>query len=214
MRHAEDHVEITNLILAWGLFRDQGRWSELSECFHPEGTIRVSWFAGEYSDFISRSKQMKAKSRALSKHLIWSPALWIQGDRAIGETSVAITGRAEVGGVPVDTVAQARFLDRIERRQERWRILERIAIYEKDRIEPVDHSPAFAQMMQETDFSAYPAPCRFLGARLAAAGVALIHPIIAHGSAEEAALMSAAHGWLGGAEMAPRATMADASGGH
>ncbi len=37
----EDQIEITQLILKWGYFRDQCLWKDLLNTFHSEGTIAV-----------------------------------------------------------------------------------------------------------------------------------------------------------------------------
>ena len=34
------------LIQAWGLYRDQGKWPQLLATFVPEGEIAVSWLVG------------------------------------------------------------------------------------------------------------------------------------------------------------------------
>lgn len=200
-----DVTAVSQLILAWGLWRDQGRWAELSGSFTEDGTIRVSWFAGSFSTFVERSKAMKAKSRSLSKHLIWPPVVRVRGERALGETTVAITGRAEISGVLVDTVAQARFLDRVQNIGGAWRIAERIAIYEKDRIDPVEDIDGFAAFMASTDFSKFPTPCRYLGSRLAAAGFDLVLPIYCDGTPETQLLYRGAESWLDGNDIPAQA---------
>ena len=62
----------------------------------------------------------------------------LDGDRAVAETSIVILVRQGIEGLAVDMTARARFLDRLERRDGTWRILERAAIYEQDRLDPVD----------------------------------------------------------------------------
>ena len=191
-----DRLDCMDLIQAWGLYRDQGRWPELLDTFHANGTIAVTWFKGPFADFVEASKRAAANAKSLSKHLIGSPFVTLQGDRAIAETSVSILGRATLEGVLVDNISYGRFLDRVERRSGRWRIAERVAIYEKDRLDPVVPGEAFNRFMANTDFSPYPEAYRYLAHRLVSSGRTLASPIVVNASAEAAALYDRYRAWL------------------
>jgi hypothetical protein len=192
-----DRQACADVILAWGLYRDQRRWPELLTTFHPDGTIAVSWFCGPFAEFVGRCKQ-----GGRSKHLIFAPLVRVAGERAVAETSIAILVRQEIGGVAVDMTSRARFLDRLERRQETWKILERTAIYEQDRLDPVTPSAAFEEMMRSADVSGYPEPYRYMAMRLAAAGRPLAMPVFYDGIPETAALYARYEDWLDGAKTA------------
>ena len=97
----------------------------------------------------------------------------VAGERAVAETNIVIMVRQKIGGVAVDMTSYARFLDRLERRGGRWMILERAAIYERDRLDPVEPSEAFDKLFKTTDLSVYPEQYRYMAARLVAAGRAL-----------------------------------------
>ena len=43
-----DKFTIAELIHAWGVYRDQGKWKELRGTFTPDGHISVSWFRGPF----------------------------------------------------------------------------------------------------------------------------------------------------------------------
>src|SRR5499426_3436488 len=139
----EDKFACAELIQAWGLYRDQRRWDELLSTFHPDGEIAVSWFRGPFHDFVEHCKRIGS-----SKHLIFPSLVRVAGDRALAETSIMILVRQVIEGLAVDMTSRARFLDRLERREGEWRILERAAIYEQDRLDPVEPSEAFAKLMQ------------------------------------------------------------------
>ena len=79
-----------------------------------------------------------------SKHLIMAPLVRVNGARALGETSIVIIVRQVIADLSVDMTSRARFLDRLERRDGQWKILERAAVYEQDRLDPVVPSEAFA----------------------------------------------------------------------
>jgi hypothetical protein len=184
------------LIQAWGLYRDQGRWDELIATFAPEGEIAVSWFRGPFPDFVARCRQSFAAGNR-SKHLIWPPNVRVAGRRAVAETSIAILVRQEIDGILCDLTSYGRFFDRLERR-ERWMIVERAAIYEQDRLDPVEPSEAFDRMMQAADVAKFPAAYRYMAFRVLAAGRSLALPIHCDGSAETAALYLRYNSWLDG----------------
>jgi hypothetical protein len=192
---ADKHA-CAELIQAWGLYRDQGRWSELLATFAPEGEIAVSWFRGAFKDFVERCRQAFAAGNR-SKHLIWPATVRVEGNRAVAETNIAILVRQSIDGVLCDLTSNARFLDRLERR-DRWMIVERSAIYEQDRLDPVSPSDAFDRMMANADVAKFPAAYRYMAFRVLAAGRSLALPIHCDDSAETAALYLRYNSWLGG----------------
>jgi len=191
----EDTLACADLVQAWGFARDQGRWEDLLDIFHPGGTIHVSWFRGPYPDFVDRCRQNHGRG-SRSKHLLWPARVQVNGERATSETNVAILVRQTIEGVEVDLTAVSRFLDRMEKRGGRWRMVERTCIYEQDRLDPVEPSPAFAALMQTADAARYPAPYRYMGYRVAAAGRALAEPVHYDGRAETEALKARYAAWL------------------
>ena len=64
----------------------------------------------------------------------------------------------------------------------RWAIVERTAIYERDRLDPVEPSEAFGKLFTATDLSVYPEAYRYMAARLVAAGRALAPVVYRDGS--------------------------------
>ncbi len=140
----DDQHACADVIISWGLFRDQRRWPELLATFHPDGEIAVSWFRGPFKEFVEHCKR-----GGPSKHLIMAAARVRQRrSRARAETSIVIIVRQTIENVAVDMTSRARFLDRLERRDGVWRILERAAVYEQDRLDPVVPSEAFAALMR------------------------------------------------------------------
>ncbi len=148
-----DKFACAEVIQRWGLCRDQGKWPELLATFTPDGFISVSWFSGPFAQFVDRSRAAFAAGQR-SKHHILPSVVRVTGERAIGETSIVIHVRQDIHGVPVDMTSHGRFLDRLERRDGRWAIRERCAIYERDRLDPVEPSEAFDKLFKTGDFSA------------------------------------------------------------
>ena len=73
-------------------------------------------------------------------HFLGGTAVDLAGDRAIAQTKMTISQRAEVEGVLCDVVCTGRFYDFLERRAGAWGLVLRQPIYEKDRLDPVDPS--------------------------------------------------------------------------
>jgi hypothetical protein len=190
----EDKYACAELIQAWGLYRDQHRWPELLSTFHPEGEIAVSWFRGPFKEFVEQCKRSGP-----SKHLIFPALVRVAGERAVAETSIVILVRQGIEGLAVDMTARARFLDRLERREGAWRILERAAIYEQDRLDPVEPSTAFGLVLKASTPAKYPEPYRYMALRLDAADRPLAEPVHYDGSAPTTELYTRYEAWLSGA---------------
>jgi hypothetical protein len=73
---------------------------------------------------------------------------------------MTINQRASVDGVLVDVVCTGRFYDFFEQRDDRWAIVRRQPIYEKDRVDPVD--PAARLTLDPTRLAAFPEGYRHL----------------------------------------------------
>jgi hypothetical protein len=190
-----DKQGCAEVILAWGLYRDQARWAELLATFTPDGEIAVSWFRGRFTDFVARCKQNAAAGTSRAKHLLWPSVVHVCGDRAVAETNVAILVRQSIDGVLVDLTSYGRFLDRLERCGARWLIVERATIYEQDRLDPVQPSEAFTAMMQKADVARFPTAYRYMAYRVMAAGRALAEPIHSDGTVETDALYARYNAW-------------------
>src|SRR5581483_11582972 len=143
-----DKLAIAELIQAWALYRDQGKWKELRGTFSPDGHISVSWFRGPFEQFVERCRAGFAASRTWSRHHLFASVVTVQNDRAIAETPVIIRVRQKFGAVEADLTSFSRFLDRLERGARGWRIAERAAIYERDRLDPVEPSLAFDALFE------------------------------------------------------------------
>jgi hypothetical protein len=190
-----DKIACAEVIQAWGFARDQGRWDDLEAIFHPGGEIAVSWFRGPYVEFVAHCQRNFGKGSS-AKHLLWPARVRINGSRATAETNVAILVRQTIEGVEVDLTSNGRFLDRLERRDGAWRIVERATVYEKDRLDPVEPSPAFDTLMAKSDARKYPAAYRYMAYRVHAAGRALAEPVHYDGRQETEALKQRFAAWL------------------
>jgi hypothetical protein len=189
-----DELEIADVIQSWGFWRDQAAWDKLATTFHPGGTIHVSWFHGDFADFIRASQEMR-KTRRGSKHDIGGSRIEVRGHRALAETNVKIMGRRELHGVEVDSTAWSRFYDFFERR-ERWAICRRVAVYEKDRVDPV--VPGTSIPFDAARLAGMPKAYRFLGYSLALGGFPVSSDLPTDDSPALEALLRQAEAWVKG----------------
>ena len=191
-----DKYVCAELIQAWGLYRDQGKWPQLLATFVPEGEIAVSWFSGSFREFVDRCRQsFEAGQR--SKHQIFPSIVRVAGERACAETNIVILVRQKIADVLADLTSYARFVDRLEQRDGRWVIVERAAVYERDRLDPVEPSANFERLFAAADLSAYLAAYRYMAARLKPAGRALAPVVHYDGAPHTAQLYARYEAWLG-----------------
>lgn len=193
-RRVNDSQEIADLIQSWGFWRDQAQWDKLATTFHPEGTIHVTWFKGRFSGFIEASREMR-KTRRGSKHELGGSRIDLRGRRAVAETNVRIMGRRELHGVECDSTAWSRFYDFLEKR-ERWAICRRVAVYEKDRVDPV--IPGSVIPFDAARLASMPKAYRFLGYSLAAGGFPVSTDLPTDDSPALEQLLRDAQTWLKG----------------
>ena len=194
-----DKLAIAELINAWGLYRDQGKWKELRSTFTHDGHISVSWFRGPFEQFVERCRASHGAGHTWARHHLFAPVIKVDKDRAVAETGVIIRVRQKFEGVEVDLTSCSRFLDRVERHGEGWLIAERAAIYERDRLDPVEPSAAFDELFASANTAQYPEQYRYMAFRIAHAGGRTLAPVIYRdGGQETADLYARFADWLAG----------------
>jgi hypothetical protein len=134
-------LQVAELVQNWAVWRDAGDWDRFASCWHEEGRMMATWCQAPWRDFIAASQAGWAKGVSIL-HFLGGWSVDLAGLRAIAQTKMTISQRAEVHGVLVDVVCTGRFHDFIEERDgprgKQWGIVLRQPIYEKDRMDPVD----------------------------------------------------------------------------
>ena len=136
---AADKAAIRELLENWVLWRDARLWDRFRTVWHTDGRMMATWFQGGFEDFIKVNDEGWARGVRIL-HFLGGSTIGVAGDRAIAQTKMTISQRAPVDGVVCDVVCTGRFYDFFERRTDRWGLVLRQPIYEKDRIDPVDPS--------------------------------------------------------------------------
>jgi hypothetical protein len=104
--------------------------------------------------------------------------------------------RTTIDGHEYDLQAWARFFDLLERREIMWRIVKRTAVYEKDRMEPVDPRGVPKDFFANMDLSAFPASAKFLCYWLVRSGFSPSTNVISVYGDEERAVREEGERWL------------------
>lgn len=133
----EDRLAIIETVNNWALWRDAGDWARFRTVWHEDGWMTATWFQGPAEKFIEVSKAGFDKGVSIL-HFLGGSSVDVKGARAIAQTKMTISQRAQVDGVMVDVVCTGRFYDFFEERKRKWAIVRRQPIYEKDRMDPID----------------------------------------------------------------------------
>lgn len=132
-------LAIREVVDNWVLWRDAGDWERFRTVWHDDGYMMATWFQGTADQFIRVSKEGFERGVNIL-HFQGAATAEIAGARAISQTKMSIHQRAMVHDVLCDVVCMGRFYDFFEKRGERWGVVHRQPIYEKDRMDPVDPS--------------------------------------------------------------------------
>ena len=135
IRDSADITLITQLILRERTSRDLGDWEQMRDCFHPDSIVRISWFNGSGPDFVKGSIDM-ARRGMLAKHRLAPILVNLHGDRAVASLTGIIDIPMVIDGVDLVLSAYGRFLYRVERRDQVWRIYGFDCIYQRDELTP------------------------------------------------------------------------------
>ena len=155
----EDDRLIRELLQNWAIWRDAGDWERFRTVWHPDGRMMATWTQGTGDEFIEISKQAWAKGVSIL-HFLGGISVDLAGNRAVSQTKMTISQRAEVEGVLCDVLCTGRFYDFLEKREGRWGIVLRQPIYEKDRMDPVD--PSDSVTLDKTLLESFPEGYRYL----------------------------------------------------
>jgi hypothetical protein len=142
---SDDRALIRDLVENWVVWRDAGDWERFATVWHEEGFMMATWFQGPASEFIRVSREGFERGVSIL-HFLGGISIDLADSprqRAIAQTKMTISQRAEVHGVQCDVVCTGRFYDFLEKRGE-WGIVLRQPIYEKDRLDPVDPAATLA----------------------------------------------------------------------
>jgi hypothetical protein len=156
----DDVRAIRETVENWALWRDAGDWERFATVWHDDGWMTATWFQGPASRFIEVTREGFERGVSIL-HFLGGTTCDVAGPRAIAQTKMTINQRATVDAIVVDVVCTGRFYDFFEKRRERWGVVRRQPIYEKDRMDPVD--PAARLTLDASLLAEFPEGYRHLG---------------------------------------------------
>ena len=195
---ARERLAIREVAENWALWRDAGDWERFHTVWHPGARMMATWFQGTAERFIEASREGWNKGVSIL-HFLGGSAIDVTGHRAIAQTKMTISQRANVDGVACDVVCTGRFYDVFERR-DAWRIVLRQPIYEKDRLDPID--PAAKLQLDPTLLAQFPEGYRHLAYAQTRIGYTVKRDMPGLKGPEVERLYAAGAAWLGGNELA------------
>jgi hypothetical protein len=153
-------LAIREVIDDWVVASDSGDWDKFATVWHDDGWMTATWFQGPATEF-QKARRSGFERGVSIIHFQGATSVEIDAGRAIAQTKMTINQRAPVDGVLVDVVCTGRFYDFFEQRAQRWAIVRRQPIYEKDRLDPVE--PGAKVSLDPALLAKFPEGYRHLG---------------------------------------------------
>lgn len=191
----EDLLQIRDVIENWAVWRDACDWDRFRGCWHADGRMMATWFQGTPDEFIAVSRAGFEKGVRIL-HFLGGSSIDLVGSRAIAQTKMTISQRADVESVRCDVVCTGRFYDFFERRDGKWAVFLRQPIYEKDRLDPID--PTQAPRLDADRLNAFPEGYRHLAYLQAGLGYDVKRDMPGLTGPEVEALYARGAAWLRG----------------
>jgi SnoaL-like domain len=154
-----DRLRIREVVENWAVWRDSGDWERFKTVWHPGAVMMATWFQGPAERFIEVSREGFDKGVSIL-HFLGGSSVDVAGERAISQTKMTISQRAEIDGVACEVLCTGRFYDFFEHSNEVWAIVLRQPIYEKDRLDLID--PAASLRLDASLLGRFPEGYRHL----------------------------------------------------
>ncbi|HWW51945.1 MAG TPA: nuclear transport factor 2 family protein [Verrucomicrobiae bacterium] len=191
-------LAIRELIDNWIIWSDAGDWERFRTIWHDDGYMSATWFEGTADDF-TRGRREGWERGVSILHFQGGTTIDLAGNRAIAQTKMQISQRAMIHNVLCDVLCTGRFYDFFEKRGDRWGMVFRRPIYEKDRLDPVD--PAATIELDPQILERFPEGYRHLAYLQTSIGYEIsgIRPGLKGSEVE--ALYARGKGWLAGGSL-------------
>ena len=188
-------LRVREVIENWAIWRDRGDWEAFRTAWHEDGWMMATWFQGPAERFIEVSREGWERGVSIL-HFLGGCSVELAGSRAVAPTKMQIMQRAPVDGVLCDVVCTGRFYDFLERREGVWGIVLRQAIYEKDRLDPLD--PAATLALDAKLLATFPEGYRHLAYLQTRVGYKVKRDMPGLKGTEVARLYASGAAWLAG----------------
>ncbi|KAI9154780.1 PEP2-like protein [Paramyrothecium foliicola] len=205
-----ERFKIREICEGYPLYRDVSDWENFRAIFHDDAYVATSVSEGLIDDHIAlmqRHKAAQKKAPFYVIHHVLGQAVELQNHRAVSQMKVFIVARTEIDGVEVDCEVAARMFFLLEKRNEKWGIVFFTALYESDKIIPVNPSNRSFQVPEE-EVQKFPAGYRYLCWIESKLGMKAKVDLDSHGPGRDI-LYSKCKDWLEGRKVRPNLTGQD-----
>jgi len=133
-------MEIHDALMRQLRAMDRHDWDAVYECFHPDAQLHLPHSDGSVGEFVARERDVIYPDFLVSMHFAGNELIEIDGDTATSELYSVCWHRVnrKPGEPHTDHVAGMRYLDRWERRDGAWRIVERTCPMDWSRLDRVE----------------------------------------------------------------------------
>ena len=133
-----DFDDIQNLVVAERMYRVSHRNKELAECYAPDANIHTSWQNGGVSSFVGKESVETQKTLPIVNRCN-PPLIHINqtADRAVVKYPMTTTRELMVNGKEAVLTSFMLLVERIEKIDGQWKIVDMISINEYDTLAPV-----------------------------------------------------------------------------
>ncbi len=129
-----DEFALRKLVHAYCRAVDRGDFTTLRALYHDDAVDAHGEFStGSVDEFLSTLAASRPHIRAM-QHNITTVNFAINGDRAEGEIYTIATHTFGAGDRDVDVIVGGRYLDKYEKRQDVWKIIERTIVTDWARV--------------------------------------------------------------------------------
>ncbi|MGW5384286.1 nuclear transport factor 2 family protein [Nocardia sp. NPDC003963] len=123
------HARIRDRIVRLARGEDRRDATLLKDAFWPDATVDFGIFDGTFDQYLNWVVP-GAPAVVATQHLLGQTSIDLRDTVALAETQVIAYHRLDTGPEHRDSVLGGRYLDRFERRDDRWRIGKRIMLYD------------------------------------------------------------------------------------
>jgi hypothetical protein len=101
----------------------------ISASYWPDSTSDYGVFMGSFDEYLAWVVP-GAPAIRVTQHVLGQSVIELSGNAALVETHVTAYHRIDMGAEERDTVIGGRYLDKMEKRGDEWRILQRTMLYD------------------------------------------------------------------------------------
>ena len=136
-RWVTDRYEIRDLVTRYAVAVDRKDWAAVRACFTDDATCDYAWFRGDLATVLDLIERGLSRFESTT-HLVGNHLAEVTTDTATAETYALCHHRLRTPDGAVDRRAGLRYLDKLVRTPQGWRIVRRDVVVDWERTDPVE----------------------------------------------------------------------------